>query len=628
MEAFEGAVQRNAVNFSGSGQTFLSSFRSDLKETLLPDDPFRHLKGQPAGAVTVGLLRYFVPILEWAPSYSFAKFKYDLLAGVTIASLAIPQGISYARLANLPPVIGLYSSFVPPLVYALFGSSTSLAVGTVAGASLFLASIIGTVASATEDPQLYSNLFFTAAFCTGVIEAALGILRLGILVDFLSRSTITGFMAGTACIVILQQLKGFLGLLHSTHRTDVTKQKSFFTIFDLSLLLGDIVEMAECGAWSFLLWILAPNETYSECGLALSYVTMFHHLDTNVGCVFAYLVHAEDHGIHIVGPLKKGLNPISISDLNFQSKYLSTVMNASLMAAFLALSEGIAVGRSLGILKNEQTDGNKEMIAFGLMNILGSFFSCYLTTVNYHAGCKTQMSNVIMAICMMLVLLFLAPVFEYTPLVALSAIITIAMIGLIDYEEAYRLFKVDKYDFCICMSAFFGVVFFSMTIGLLVSVMLSILRALLYVARPTSCKLGNIAGTELYRDVMLYPNSKLLSETLIIELGSPIYFAAAGYLKERILRWVEEEENIANKDEHLKHVILDMGGVTAIDNTGIGMLFDVHRNLQKKEIKISLVNPRPGVVEKLILSRYIEIIGGEERVFLSIKEAIALSHFS
>ncbi|XP_042455885.1 probable sulfate transporter 3.5 [Zingiber officinale] len=630
MEAFEGAVQRNAVNFSGSGQTFLSSFRSDLKETLLPDDPFRHLKGQPAGAVTVGLLRYFVPILEWAPSYSFAKFKYDLLAGVTIASLAIPQGISYARLANLPPVIGLYSSFVPPLVYALFGSSTSLAVGTVAGASLFLASIIGSVASATEDPQLYSNLFFTAAFCTGVIEAALGILRLGILVDFLSRSTITGFMAGTACIVILQQLKGFLGLLHSTHRTDVVStSQSLFTQTNQwrwqSVVLGVF----------FFGFLLLTKHIRNKIPRLFWLPVIAPLIVVVVGCVFAYLVHAEDHGIHIVGPLKKGLNPISISDLNFQSKYLSTVLNASLMAAFLALSEGIAVGRSLGILKNEQTDGNKEMIAFGLMNILGSFFSCYLTTgpfsrsaVNYHAGCKTQMSNVIMAICMMLVLLFLAPVFEYTPLVALSAIITIAMIGLIDYEEAYRLFKVDKYDFCICMSAFLGVVFFSMTIGLLVSVMLSILRALLYVARPTSCKLGNIAGTELYRDVMLYPNSKLLSETLIIELGSPIYFAAAGYLKERILRWVEEEENIANKDEHLKHVILDMGGVTAIDNTGIGMLFDVHRNLQKKEIKISLVNPRPGVVEKLISSRYIEIIGGEERVFLSIKEAIALSHFS
>ncbi|RWW67882.1 hypothetical protein BHE74_00024639 [Ensete ventricosum] len=169
-------VHHNKVNFS-SGRTFLSSFRSSLKETLLPDDPFRYLKGKSACLVAWGYLKYFVPILEWAPRYTFAKFRFDLLAGITIASVAIPQGISYARLANLPPIIGLYSSFIPPLIYAVFGSSTNLAVGTVAGASLFMGSIIGTVASATEDPELYTHLFFTAAFLTGIIEAALGVFR-------------------------------------------------------------------------------------------------------------------------------------------------------------------------------------------------------------------------------------------------------------------------------------------------------------------------------------------------------------------------------------------------------------------------------------------------------------------
>ena len=143
----------------------------------------------------------------------------------------------------------------------------------------------------------------------------------------------------------------------------------------------------------------------------------------------------------------------------------------------LLLQEGIAIGRSFAIMKNEQTDGNKEMIAFGLMNIVGSFTSCYLTTgpfsksaVNFNAGCRSAMSNVVMAFCMMLTLLFLAPVFSYTPLVALSAIITSAMLGLIKYDEAYHLFKVDKFDFCICMAAFFGVTFVTMDVGLMLSV--------------------------------------------------------------------------------------------------------------------------------------------------------------
>ncbi|URE06915.1 STAS domain, partial [Musa troglodytarum] len=505
-------VQRNKVNFS-SGRTFLSSFRNGLKETLLPDDPFRYLKGKSACSVAWGYLKYFVPILEWAPRYTFAKFRFDLLAGITIASVAIPQGISYARLANLPPIIGLYSSFIPPLIYAVFGSSTNLAVGTVAGASLFMGSIIGTVVPATADPQLYTHLFFTAAFFTGVIEAALGIFRLGILVDFLSRSTITGFMGGTAVIVIMQQFKGFLGLKHFTTKTDVV---------------------------SAVRALLANRNQWRWESAALGL------------CFFGFLLFCK----HLVGPLNKGLNPVSITDLKFQSNYIGTLLKASLISAFLALSEGIAVGRSLGMLKNEQIDGNKEMIAFGLMNIVGPFSK---SAVNYHAGCRTSMSNVVMSICMMLVLLFLAPLFKYTPLVALSAIIAVAMIGLIEYEEAYRLFKVDKFDFLICMSAFFGVIFYSMTAGLLISVCLAVVRSLLYIARPSTCKLGGIEGTEMYCDVEQYPNSYVHPDILILNLGSPIYYANAGYLKERILRWVEEEENTKKKDADLQYVILDMG---------------------------------------------------------------------
>lgn len=142
------------------------------------------------------------------------------------------------------------------------------------------------------------------------------------------------------------------------------------------------------------------------------------------------------------------------------------------MTGFLALAEGIAIARSFATMKHNQIDGNKEMVAFGMMNLVGSFTSCYLTTgpfsktaVNYSAGCKTAMSNVVMAVCMMLTLLFIAPAFGYTPLVTLSAIIMAAMLGLIEYEEAYHIYKVDKYDFCICMSAYLGVIFLSMDVG-------------------------------------------------------------------------------------------------------------------------------------------------------------------
>ncbi|KAM0020762.1 putative SLC26A/SulP transporter, STAS domain, STAS domain superfamily [Helianthus debilis subsp. tardiflorus] len=358
------------------------------------------------------------------------------------------------------------------------------------------------------------------------------------------------------------------------------------------------------------------------------------------------------------------------------------------LGSFFDGQEGIAIGRSFAIMENEQIDGNKEMIAFGLMNIVGSFTSCYLTTgpfsksaVNYNAGCKTQMTNVVMSMCMMLTLLFLAPLFSYTPLVALSAIIMSAMLGLIEYEKAYHLYKTDKFDFSICMVAFFGVAFISMDVGLMLSVGLALLRALLYVARPPSSKLGKIPDTSVYRDVEQYPGAIDIPKTLILQLGSPIYFANSGYLRERILRWVRDEK--ANKESHgddVEYVLLDLGGkiqkvssssikhiiirpcvvvypnnaltmgrfatrdslvsmghywgllqkwrrVTSIDITGVETLVEIFRSLEVKEIKAVIVNPRLEVMEKLTLTHFIDKIG-KERVFLSIEDAIEGCKFS
>ncbi|GJW80734.1 probable sulfate transporter 3.5 [Tanacetum coccineum] len=579
------------VNFAAP-RSFGTSFKSDLKETFFPDDPFHDFKGKPLPIKAKKALQYFVPIFGWFPSYSRKLFMYDLLAGITIASLAIPQGISYAKLANIPPIIGLYSSFVPPLIYSVFGSSKHLAVGTVAASSLIIAATIEAKVNPSENPQLYLNLVFTATLISGVTQLILGVFRLGILVDFLSHSTITGFMGGTATLICLQQLKGIFGLKHFTTHTDMVSV--------IRVILKNKKEIR----WE----------------------------STVIGVIFLVFLQFTKF---VVGQLNKGINPFSLKNLDFDTKYISAPIQAGLVTAMIALAEGIAIGRSFAIMENEQVDGNKEMIAFGLMNIIGSFTSCYLTTgpfsktaVNYNAGCKTQMANVVMSFCMMLTLLFLAPVFKYTPLVALSAIIMSAMLGLIEYDKAYHLYKTDKFDFVICMVAFFGVAFISMDVGLMLSVGLALLRALLYVARPASSKLGNIPDSDLYRDVEQYPGAIGIPKTLVLQLGSPIYFANAGYLRERILRWVRDEK--ANKDsqgDDVEYVILDLGGVTSIDITGVEALVEIRRSLEVKEIKVVLVNPRLEVMEKLIVTKFIDKIG-KERVFLSIEDAIEGCRFS
>ncbi|KAL8100770.1 hypothetical protein AgCh_032862 [Apium graveolens] len=599
-------------------QPFTKSFANNLKETFFPDDPLRQFKNQPLSKKLKLGVQYVFPIFEWGPRYSLNFFKSDLIAGITIASLAIPQGISYAKLANLPPILGLYSSFIPPLVYALMGSSRDLAVGTVAVASLLTASMLGKEVDATENPSLYLHLAFTACFFAGVLQASLGIFRLGFIVDFLSHATIVGFMAGAATVVCLQQLKGILGLEHFTKSTDlVSVMRSIFSQTHEwrweSAVLGCV----------FLFYLIVARHCSTKRPKLFWISAMAPLTSVILGSILVYFTHAEKHGVQVIGHLKKGLNPVSITHLAFGGEYMSTALKTGIVTGVIALAEGIAVGRSFSMFKNYHIDGNKEMIAFGMMNIAGSFTSCYLTT-----GCKTAVSNIVMAFAVMLTLLFLTPVFHYTPIVVLSAIIISAMLGLIDYNAAIHLWNVDKYDFVVCMGAYLGVVFGSVEIGLVIAVMLSVLRVLLFVTRPKTVVLGNIPDSRIYRSVDQYPNANNVPGILILEIDAPIYFTNSNYLRERITRWIDEEEDRikSSGESTLQYVILDMGAVGNIDTSGISMFEETKKTLDRRGLKLVLANPGGEVIKKLDKAKFIEALG-QEWIYLTVGEAVGACNF-
>ncbi|KAK4441645.1 Sulfate transporter 3.1 [Sesamum alatum] len=611
-------------------QPFVMSLKNTLKETFFPDDPLRQFKNQSPRKKLILGLQYVFPILEWGPRYTLEFFRADLIAGITIASLAIPQGISYAKLANLPPILGLYSSFVPPLIYAVMGSSRDLAVGTVAVGSLLTGSMLSEVVNVNEDPQLYLHLAFTATLFAGLFEAALGIFRLGFIVDFLSHATIVGFMGGAATVVCLQQLKGIFGLDHFTHATDIISvMRSVFTQIHQwrweSAVLGCV----------FLFYLLLARY-FSKKKAKLFWISAMAPLTSVIlGSLLVYLTHAEKHGIQVIGELKKGINPGSMMDLNFDSRYLTAAIKTGIVTGIIALAEGIAVGRSFAMFKNYHIDGNKEMIAFGMMNIAGSCTSCYLTAgpfsrsaVNFNAGCKTAVSNIVMAFAVMITLLFLTPLFYYTPLVVLSSIIIAAMLGLIDYEAAIHLWHVDKFDFLVCMSAYIGVVFASIEVGLVLAIGLSILRVLLFVARPRTLVLGNIPDSKVYRSVDQYQNANNVPGILILEIDAPIYFANSNYLRERISRWIDDEEDKlkSSGETSLQYVILDMSAVGNIDTSGISMLDEVKKIVDRRGFKLVLANPGAEVMKKLNKSKFLETLG-QEWIFLTVGEAVGACNY-
>ncbi|KAH9746366.1 putative sulfate transporter 3.3 [Citrus sinensis] len=543
----------------------IEKLKRRLKETFFPDDPLRQFKGQPLGKKWILAAQYIFPILEWGPNYSFKLFKSDIISGLTIASLAIPQGISYAKLANLPPIVGLYSSFVPPLVYTVLGSSRDLAVGPVSIASLIMGSMLRQEVSPTQNPVLFLQLAFTATFFGGLVQASLGLLRLGFIIDFLSKATLIGFMAGAAIIVSLQQLKSLLGITHFTNQMGLvpvmssvfhnTKEWSWQTI-----LMG----------FCFLVFLLLtrhvgtkrPKLFWVSAGAPLVSVILSTLL------VFAF--KAQHHGISVIGKLQEGLNPPSWNMLKFHGSHLGLVMKTGLITGIISLTEGIAVGRTFAALKNYQVDGNKEMIAIGVMNIVGSSTSCYITTgafsrsaVNHNAGAKTAVSNVVMSVTVMVTLLFLMPLFQYTPNVVLGAIIVTAVVGLIDVPAAHQIWKIDKFDFLVMLCAFLGVVFISVQEGLAIAVGISIFKILLQITRPKTVMLGNMPGSDIYRDLHHYNEAIRIPGFLILSIEAPINFANTTYLNERILRWIEEyeaEENL-NKQSSLRFVILEMSGM-------------------------------------------------------------------
>ncbi|XP_019422862.1 PREDICTED: high affinity sulfate transporter 1-like [Lupinus angustifolius] len=349
--------------------------------------------------------------------------------------------------------------------------------------------------------------------------------------------------------------------------------------------------------------------------------------------LFVYITRADKKGVAIVRHINKGVNPASASEIFFHGNYLGAGARIGVIAGMIALTEAVAIGRTFAAMKDYPLDGNKEMVAMGTMNILGSLTSCYVATgsfsrsaVNYMAGCKTAVSNMVMSIVVLLTLLVITPLFKYTPNAVLAAIIIAAVIGLIDIEAVILLWKIDKFDFVACIGAFFGVIFKSVEIGLLIAVAISFAKILLQVTRPRTTVLGKVRGTSVYRNIHQYPKATQIPGMLIIRVDSAIYFSNSNYIKERILRWLTDEDVQRTGSElpRIQYLLTEMSSVTDIDTSGIHAFVKLFKSLQKREVQLLLANPGPIVMEKLHTSNLINLIG-EHKIFLSVADAVATS---
>ncbi|XP_014490755.2 early nodulin-70 isoform X1 [Vigna radiata var. radiata] len=609
----------------------------NVKDILLPHpqpNTFSSLRNHPFPKRAFAFFQNLFPILASFQNYNAHKLKCDFMAGLTLAIFAVPQCMGNATLAQLSPEYGLYTGIVPPLIYALLASSRETVIGPGSVDSLLLSSMIQTLKVPIDD---YTQLVFTVTFFAGIFQVAFGLFRFGFLVEYISQSTIVGFLAAAAVGIGLQQLKGLFGIVNFTNKTALfSVLKSLWTSFRNQSAWHPYNFVIGFSFLCFILFTRFLGKRYKKL-IWLSHVAPL--LSIIVSSIIAYKInvdeaHMKDYRVEVLGPIKGGgsLNPSSFNQLIFDTKVVGHLIRIGLTIAIISITGSIAVGRSFASLKGHSIDPNREVVSLGIMNIVGSLTSCYIasgslsrTAVNYNAGSETMVSNIVMALTVLLSLKFLTGLLYFTPKAILAAIILSAVPGLIDLNKASEIWKVDKMDFLACAGAFFGVLFASAEIGLAVGITVSFTKIIVTSIQPAIAVIGRLPGTDSFGDVQQYPMALNTPGVFIVSLKSAwLCFANANLVEERIERWMTDEKayNIHGRpgQNTFHHLIIDASSLTNIDTTGIACLVELNKNMASRGIKLAIANPRWHVIHKLRLANFVSKIGG--RVFLSVVEAV------
>lgn len=551
-------------------------------------------------------MKKFFPILTWLPGYRKDYLAGDMAAGLTVGVMLIPQGMAYAMIAGLPPVYGLYAAMIPQVVYAIFGTSRQLAVGPVAMDSLLVAAGVSVFAAAGSEN--YILLAILLSFMMGMIQLALGVFRMGFLVNFLSRPVISGFTSAAALIIGVNQLKHLIGV-------DLERNNLIFKIlYDAVIRFGEINWLSLTIGIIGILILKNIKKIHPSIPGALAVVV--------IGILVVQLGHLNEFGVKIVGLVPEGLPDFAVPVLS--SAHLQNLIPAALTLALIAFMEAISVAKALQAKhKGEyEIDANQELIGLGMGNIAGSFFGCYPTTggfsrsaINEQAGAKTNLAAIISAALIALTLLFLTPLFYYLPKPILAAVIMVAVFGLIDFKFPVYLWKTRKEDFFMLLIAFLVTIGVGIKEGIGVSVAMSLIAMIYRSTKPHYAVLGRLPDSIEFRNIDRFEQVVSRPDVLIIRYDAELYFANANHFVDTI------KKEISKKGDQLKLIILHSGSMAHIDSTGFQSLTELISDLDKQDIQVYLTNLIGPTRDFFERSEFDEQVG-QNRCFNDIQSAI------
>ncbi|XP_021813788.1 probable sulfate transporter 4.2 [Prunus avium] len=564
-------------------------------------------------------LEVFLPCTRWIRTYKWREYlQVDLMSGITVGVMLVPQSMSYAKLAGLEPIYGLYSGFVPLFVYAIFGSSRQLAVGPVALVSLLVSNVLSGIVDSSD--ELYTEMAILLAFMVGVMECLLGLLRLGWIIRFISHSVISGFTTASAIVIALSQAKYFLGY-------NVARSSKIVP------LIKSIISGADGFSWppfvmgSVILAVLLIMKHLGKTRKCLRFLRAAGPITAVLsGTIFVKIFNPSS--ISLVGDIPQGLPSFSIPRA---FGYATSLIPTALLITGVAILESVGIAKALAAKNGYELDSNQELFGLGVANIFGSFFSAYPTTgsfsrsaVNHESGAKTGLSGLVMGVLMGCALLFMTPLFEYIPQCALAAIVISAVIGLVDYDEAIFLWGVDKKDFLLWTITSTTTLFLGIEIGVLVGVGVSLAFVIHESANPHIAVLGRLPGTTVYRNTQQYPEAYTYNGIVIVRIDAPIYFANISYIKDRLREYEVEVDRSMSRGpevERIYFVIIEMAPVTYIDSSAVQALKDLHQEYKLRDIQIAISNPNREVLMTLSSAGVVDLIG-KEWYFVRVHDAV------
>ena len=536
--------------------------------------------------------------------------RADLSAGLTGALVALPQGIAFATIAGLPPQYGLYSAMIPAIIAALFGSSRHLVSGPTTAASIVLFTALSNLAEPGSSAFIVYAI--TLTLMVGIFELALGMARLGLLVNFISHSVIVGFTAGAAILIITSQLKHFFGIAipRGLHFHE-TFQYLYFNLTEVHLLtvFVGLVTLAT-GLWVKMKYRRIP---YMIVALVVG------GLVSSALNYLLFIRNGQAPVIATVGQVPGGLPPLSMPDFSFG--VLTELAPIAFAVTLFALTESVTIARSLAARTGQYIDGNQEFIGQGLSNIVGSFFSSYVATgsfnrssLNYEAGAQTPLAAILAGALLMVVVLGITPLLEFLPNAGMAAILFVVAWRLIDFHAIRTIIRASRSESVVLGATFFATLFLHLEFAILLGVFLSLVVYLLAASHPrvvVRMPNPNLPRRRFATDATLAECPQLS----MVRIDGAIFFGAVSYVAERL-------RAIARRNPEQKHLLIFARSINTLDVGGAEMLAQESTNRRKSGGAVYLHGIKEQPLRTLIRGGYMAEIG-EENLFETKTEAIA-----